>query len=224
MNSSLRIDWCSRDAALFAVKRWHYSRTLSSARNVYLGAWEAERFIGAIVFGIGSGNVTRGIQYGLKRTGEMAELTRVALGDHRTPVSRIVAVALRFLKRQSPGLRLLVSMADPRQGHHGGIYQAGGWVYTGMTKPDVEYLHRGQWVHHWTATSAGSAAGLPSRPIPGKHRYLMPLDAEMRERIAPLAKPYPKRSGVPSKASVAPEVHSGEGGATPTGTLHSSNG
>jgi hypothetical protein len=27
----------------------------------------------------------------------------------------------------------------------------------------------------------------------GKHRYLMPLDAEMRERVLPLAKPYPKR-------------------------------
>lgn len=29
--------------------------------------------------------------------------------------------------------------------------------------------------------------------VPGKYRYLMPLDAEMRKQIAPLAKPYPKR-------------------------------
>jgi len=29
--------------------------------------------------------------------------------------------------------------------------------------------------------------------LPGKHKYLMPLDAEMRAKIAPLAKPYPKR-------------------------------
>tara|TARA_Y100000310_G_scaffold30028_1_gene28559 strand:+ start:26 stop:454 length:429 start_codon:yes stop_codon:yes gene_type:complete len=28
---------------------------------------------------------------------------------------------------------------------------------------------------------------------PGKHRYLMPLDDEMRHRIEPLRKPYPKR-------------------------------
>ena len=27
----------------------------------------------------------------------------------------------------------------------------------------------------------------------GKHRYLMPLDAEMRDKVAKLAKPYPKR-------------------------------
>ena len=30
--------------------------------------------------------------------------------------------------------------------------------------------------------------------VPGKHRYLMPLDSETRERIMPLAKPYPKRA------------------------------
>jgi len=29
---------------------------------------------------------------------------------------------------------------------------------------------------------------------PGKHRYLMPLDTDMRARIMPFAKPYPKRA------------------------------
>ena len=29
--------------------------------------------------------------------------------------------------------------------------------------------------------------------MPGKYRYLMPLDKEMSAKIAPLAKPYPKR-------------------------------
>ena len=30
--------------------------------------------------------------------------------------------------------------------------------------------------------------------MPGKYRYLMPLDDEMRARIMPLSKPYPKRA------------------------------
>jgi len=29
--------------------------------------------------------------------------------------------------------------------------------------------------------------------LEGKHRYLMPIDDEMRKQIAHLAKPYPKR-------------------------------
>ena len=47
-----------------------------------------------------------------------------------------------------------------------------------------------------------------------KHRYLMPLDAEMKERILPLSKPYPKR--VKEQALEHP---SNLGGVTPTHTL-----
>lgn len=211
---NLRLDWCSHNAAKFAVKRWHYSHTMPAGRNVYIGVWEDGLFCGALLFGMGSGNATNGERYKIARTHQMAELTRVALTRHSATVSRIVAISIRMLKKQSPGIRMLISMADPVQGHHGGIYQAGGWIYTGETKPDVQYFSRGQWVHHRTATARGTAAGLPSRPLPGKHRYLMPLDLEMRARILPLAKPYPKRA-----KEQAAEDHSALGGAIPTRAL-----
>jgi hypothetical protein len=191
--SSLLLDFVGHDAALYACRHWHYSRNLSLARNVYLGVWEAGKFAGAVVFGIGSGNATNGRGFGLRRAGEVAELTRVALRPgHAAPVSRVVAIALRLLRRQSPGLRLVISFADTGQGHHGGIYQAGGWIYTGDTAPDWEYWNGREWKHHRTMNSVGSVAGLPRRRWPPKHRYLMPLDPEMRARIAPLAKPYPR--------------------------------
>jgi hypothetical protein len=215
---TLRLDWCSREAAKYAAEHWHYSGTLSSAKNVYIGVWEGGVFIGAIVFGIGAGNVTNGARYGLARSCQMAELTRIALTAHVVPVSRVLAVAVRMIRKQSPNIRLLVSMADIRHGHHGGVYQASGWIYTGTTKPDVEYFHLGAWRHHRTVTSARSAAGLPSRPLPPKYRYLLPLDAEMRARIAPLAKPYPKRAE--SIVADAPLDQSGEGGSVPTSALH----
>lgn len=59
--------------------------------------------------------------------------------------------------------------------------------------------------------------GLRKRLTPGKHRYLMPLDDEMRAKIAPLARPYPKRAG--SIASDATANHAGKGSATPTPAL-----
>lgn len=213
---TLRLDWCSYKAAKAACERWHYSGSLSSARNVYIGVWEDGVFIGVVVFGIGSGGATNGSRYGLKAAKEMAELTRVALGRHDAPVSRIVAIAISIIRKQSPGIRLLISMADPRQGHHGGIYQAGNWIYTGETAPDVEYFCNGQWRHHRSAGSLGSVKGLPSRKIPPKHRYLMPLDEDMRKRIEPLRKPYPKR---PKPSSEAAGHQPAEGGAEPTRTL-----
>ena len=69
------------------------------------------------------------------------------------------------------------------------------------------------------STSAGSAAGLPSRKTPAKHRYLLPLDAEMRDRIAPLSQPYPRR--VKQATDGRPPF---SGGAAPTHTLQPTRG
>ena len=43
----------------------------------------------------------------------------------------------------------------------------------------------------------------------GKHKYLMPLDAEMRERIAPLARPYPRASRLESETPAVPGRNEG---------------
>ena len=188
---------CSYQAAKYAVEKWHYSGRMPAGLNTYYGVWEGGEYIGAVVYGLGSGNATNGTRYGLASSHEMAELVRVALRSHVSPVSKIVGQTIKMLQKNSPGLRLLISMADPLRGHVGSIYQAMNWVYTGTTKPDVLYFSRGKWVHHRTATSRGSAAGLPAKHLPPKHRYLYPLDRAMRKQIAPLAQPYPKRDTRP---------------------------
>jgi len=58
-------------------------------------------------------------------------------------------------------------------------------------------------------------------PAGGKHKYLMPLDAEMHEQIKQRAKPYPKQMR-PNGAKSADQVDSG--GSTPTRTLQISGG
>jgi hypothetical protein len=191
----LRLDWASHKSAKHACENWHYTESMPAGGRINVGVWEDERFVGVVIFGMGSGNATNGIRYGLKRSHEMAELCRVALRKHNAPVSRIVKIAVQLLRKKCPKIRMLISMADPVQGHHGGIYQAGNWIFTGETAKDYEYqLPDGRFVHHRTATmKLKSVAGRNKRPLPGKYRYLMPLDAEMRERIEPLRKPYPKR-------------------------------
>ena len=141
---------------------------------------------------------------------ETAELCRVALGKHTTPTSRIVAISLKLLKRQCPGLRLVVSYADCDQGHHGGIYAAGNWIYVGMVETNggtPKYLINGKVVHGRSVnsrygTGSQNLAWLRTNVDPnaqhvftmGKHKYLYALDQAIHERIAPLAKPYPKRT------------------------------
>jgi hypothetical protein len=201
---SLRLDWCTHAAATYAVEHWHYSRSLPPPPHNSVGVWEDDAFIGCVLFARGASSKL--LQpYGLRMT-EGCELVRVALRAHRAPVSRIVAIAIRLLVQRSPGLRLIVSFADPAEGHHGGIYQALGWLYTGTTHDSTLYV--GPDGKRWhsrmiSATGVRRVYGLPRavlRPeqctpvdCPGKHRYLWPLDASLRARLQPLVQPYPKR-------------------------------
>ena len=125
----LKLDWCSHEAAKYAVEHWHYSRRMPKSKLVTIGAWENGTFIGVVIFGYGA-TPEIGKPYGLKQT-EICELVRVALNKHESPTSRILSIALKMLRKQSEGLRVIVSFADSEQGHHGGIYQATNWIFTG---------------------------------------------------------------------------------------------
>lgn len=168
---------------------------------------EGGQFIGAVVFARGANNAI-GREFGLSQE-QVCELVRVALREHAAPVSQIIAVALRLLRSHSDGLRLVVSFADSRQNHHGGIYQAGNWTYVGRGQGTVEFLHEGRWKHNREVTSGAFGgerkvsdyACLPRRRVIGKHKYLYPLDAAMRKQIDPLRQPYPKRT--PERGAVA---------------------
>jgi hypothetical protein len=223
---SLRLDWCSHEAAKYAVENWHYSRRMPKSKMVRIGVWELGKFIGALVFSYGA-TPQIGKPFGLKMT-EICELTRVALTKHSAPVSRIVAIAIKKLRAFCPGLKLIVSYADLDRDHHGGIYQAGNWLYVGRTKPDCYLKVHGVVEHRksiYDRYGNQGLAWLQKNVDPkaeriadaGKHKYLMPIDAELGVRLVNLKKPYPKRAG--SKENVAPANHAGEGGATPTPAL-----
>jgi hypothetical protein len=153
--SELRLDWATPEAAQFACKRWHYTGKMPAA-GVKIGIWEGETFVGAILFSIGAANSTNGKAYGLAEKNEIAELVRVAMKPgHRYPVSRCVALAVRMLRKQSPRLRMLISFADTEQGHHGGIYQAGNWIYAGLSAEQREYIVHGKRKHAKTIHSNG---------------------------------------------------------------------
>ena len=176
-------------AAEFAVKNWHYSRILPTGKLVKIGVFEDSKFIGVIIFSRGASPYL-GASLELDQT-EVCELTRVALDKHKTPVSQILSESFRILKETNPGLRCVVSFADPKEGHKGGIYQAGNWVFTGSSNPVTEYFIGGRWVHTRGAYHHKDRPFAPTRTSPGKFRYLYPLDKQFRRKISKLALPYP---------------------------------
>ena len=211
---NLHIDWASHVSAKFACLNWHYSKCLPVGKLVKVGVWEDKKFIGCIIF-------SRGANYNMPKTfnlkqDECVELTRIALNKHQTAVSKIASIAIKFLKKQSPNIKLIVSYADPEQGHIGGIYQAGNWIYKGISSQSIKVWYKNKWSHKKTVDDAKvDQTNLIKKKVAGKHTYLMSLNKETKQHIMPLSKPYPKR--VKEQDSENPlEL----GGATPTHTLH----
>ena len=202
--ADLRIDWATSDAAKFACINWHYAKAVPVGKLVKVGAWENGKFIGCVLFGRGA-NHNMPKPYGLKQD-ECVELVRIALTKHETPVSKIMMLAIKFLAKSNQGIKLIVSYADLDMGHHGGVYQATNWIYEGIFNAGNRqgFLVNGRVRHNKSIHSMGVKQNIDAvrRHIDpkakevftkGKHKYLMPLDAAMRERILPLSKPYPKR-------------------------------
>jgi hypothetical protein len=221
--TELRLDWCGYDAAKYAVEHWHYSQSMPLGKMVKIGVWEDSQFIGAVLFARGS-TPTLGNPYGLEQT-QVCELVRIALKEHKAPVSKIGTIAIKMLKKQSTDLRLIVSFADTFHNHHGGIYQAMNWIYTGQTVKARQWFVDGEWKHNREVTSGAFGGAhlykgyqsLPSRELPPKHRYLYPLDDAMRKQIEPLRKPYPKRER--GETDNAPQSNAETDGASPIRSL-----
>lgn len=187
--------------AEYACKKWHYSRRVPAGKKLVIGVWEHDTFRGVVIFSRGaSSNI--GKPFGLSQA-ECVELTRVALDGHAFPLTLIIKHALRILKRTSPGLRRVVSYADPEEGHHGGLYQAANWVFVGRMNSERYFIIHGKKVHPKRLHSLGLQQTLADarkhldvnaaevRVMP-KLKYVMPLDRRMRRAIEKLRKPYPK--------------------------------
>jgi len=157
-------------------------------------------------------------------------LCRIALDKHITHISRIISIAVKMLKSEMPGIRLLVSYADLKQGHEGKIYQASNWLFVGETGYEAGITLNGkltprrtinskygssdiQWLRKRIDPNATRYEGKP------KLKYLLPLDDDIAERIRSLAKPHPQIRAT-SDTSDTPGVHPGEGRAARTVALH----
>jgi hypothetical protein len=195
-NVKLLVAPCNHEAAKYAVMNWHYSKRMPLFKQSYIGVWENDRFIGCVIFGR---SVTPYLQsaFGIKTT-QCIELTRVALSKHLTPVTKIISISIGLIRKQNPKLRLIVSYADSNVGHLGVIYQAGNWVFMGMSSKVKQFFWRGSWrndtsMFNYFKAHRKEKGKCKTRLLESKYKYLYPLDKAMRKQIESLRKPYPKR-------------------------------
>jgi hypothetical protein len=101
------------------------------------------------------------------------ELNRLVVIDglQRNVLSFFVSQTLKIL----PNPLCLVSYADPNNGHHGYIYQATNWIYTGTGSetPNFYLVQGGKQIHSkWVKKYKDEGYEIRSEFQEAKHRYI----------------------------------------------------
>jgi hypothetical protein len=197
----------STKAIKFAIKNWHYSKSVPSVSIAYSVFDNSNVFCGVICFGHGATmNIAK--PFGLTN-GQCVELVRVALNGKQSSTTKAVSIALRLLKKDAPLVKLIVSYADSEQGHKGIIYQGGNWYFIGSST-DRNIIVNGKRQHRRTLGSLYGTNSIIKMKAMGlnvgeriftlpKYKYIYPLDKKLIPMCKAMAKPYPKNAAVAHK-------------------------
>lgn len=153
------------------------------------------------------------------------ELNRLVVdeGLEKNVLSFFVSQTLKKL----PSPNVVVSYADTSQNHHGYIYQATNWIYTGLSAKRFDYKVKGLEHLHSASLMDHVGRGVVKDKIvklkemygdklytldrPRKHRYFYFIGnkkqkKEMRQNLAYQIEPYPKGDNKRYKADYKPDV------------------
>jgi len=144
------------------------------------------------------------------------ELNRLCVEDNleKNSLSFFVSQSLKLL----PKPKVIVSYADTSQNHHGYIYQATNWIYTGLSDKRTEWRMRGNNKHSKTICEQYSLEERQKDKDkfyivdrPRKHRYFYLLGnrkeiKSMRDSLAYKVCNYPKGDNKRYDSSYKPNI------------------
>lgn len=189
----------------------HYARRVPSIVHAF-GLFDNRLPIGICTFGIGAnGNLNElgGFQ--------CIELNRLCVNANlpANALSFFVASCLKML----PAPKIVISYADTGAGHHGYIYQATNWIYTGLSGGDYEFIKNGNQYHRKTLFDMFGSGNLTNAVANGfqvvkvapKHRYMMFIGDKrqkmvMKKSLPFKQEPYPKGDNARYDASYEPQT------------------
>ncbi len=199
-------EWCLKK---------HYAHRIPGIITAQFGLYVDDMLSGICLFGISS-NKNAGSAFSNIDT---LELVRLVVDDSlkRNTLSQFVSRSLSLLCKPIA----VVSYADPSSGHHGYIYQATNWIYTGESSPSTVYVKNGIEYHSRTisdvlgsrsrevVTSAGY--GIVIKPPKHRYYYLLGSKGQRKKMLSMLKKkytilPYPKGDNTRYDASHQPKV------------------
>jgi hypothetical protein len=181
----------------------HYLHSLPGSTKLTFGIFNSNKLAGSLALGVGPNNAHSLVEGATPD--DCLTLTRLWLSDELPPnsESRVISLVTRSLRKHT-SVKFILTYADPSWNHVGIIYQASGWLYTGLSSAMPLYdLGDGIPRHSRSVaqvfgthsidyfTKNGVTVKLVSQEP--KHRYLYFLNNEWRSRLRVPVLPYPKK-------------------------------
>ena len=195
----------SIDSAL--CKEWllykHYAKRIPSISFAF-GLFDKNILIGILTIGKpASPSLCDGI-CGLEYSNYVYELNRLCVNDNlpKNTLSFFVSNSIKLINQNL----ILVSYADTKMNHHGFIYQATNWIYTGMTKERTDIgCEDGKHSRHYSKNIDYSIRKFRS----AKHRYVYFIGIkknEFKHNLKYKIEQYPKGENKRYDASYQPTI------------------
>lgn len=183
----------------------HYSCGCHNAPSACYGLFYNGELIGALVFAVSCSENVRASILGKGTEGGVTELHRLHIldGTPKNTESWFIARCIKSLKTDMPEIKVVISFADPMEGHVGMIYQATNALYYGTSGNTTFYIDRDGRLRHprqsgknITLADATKMGWTPTKRR-GKYRYLWILDSNIRkEELNVVFEKYPKQCDV----------------------------
>jgi len=186
------------------ILKKHYAGRVPSVSYAF-GLHRGKELVGVCTFGKPASNaLCKGI-CGKKYADKVIELNRLITEDDLPKNSTSYFVSQSLKKITKP--KIIVSYADRSQGHHGYIYQATNWIYTGLSDKHIKWEIKGKENKHCRhifdeyggVEKAKEKLGnkIIKKERPRKHRYVYFLGNKkwkkmMKKKLKYKQKPYPK--------------------------------
>lgn len=209
IDSYLCKEWCLKK---------HYAKRLPPIEHAF-GLWDSDGMMqGIVTYGTPVSSTLRELW---NNKYKLMELNRLVINEglEKNILSFLIAQSFN----QMPKPMVLVSYADTSKNHHGYIYQATNWFYTGLSAvfkdyyvKGMEHLHNGTIMDmsrgqenrvEWLRNKFGDNLIMIDRPR--KHRYFYFIGTkkeckEMKQMLPYKIEPYPKGDNIRYDASYIP--------------------
>ena len=187
----------------------HYAKRIPSITYAF-GLYKDKVLRGVCTFGSPPSNALCIGVCGKDYSSLVIELNRLCVDEMSE--KNITSYFLSSCLKRLPTELIIVSYADTSMNHHGYIYQATNWIYTGLSAKRTErYDPDNPNKHSKTVTEAMNYLDLAIRERPQKHRYIYfngskSFKKKMNRLLNYNIKPYPKGNNKRYDASYKPKV------------------